>query len=61
MPAPRKPCSARQTIICSMVEVKPHIRLAPVKPAAEMANSNRVPKARDRKPDSGMAMTSAIR
>ena len=32
-----------------------------VKPAAEIANSSRVPKARDKKPDSGIAITSAIR
>src|SRR5712671_255035 len=32
-----------------------------VKPAAEIANSNRVPSARDRNPDNGIAITSAIR
>ena len=32
-----------------------------VKPEAEIANSSRVPNARDRKPDSGIAITSAIR
>ena len=32
-----------------------------VKPEAEIANSSRVPSARDRKPDSGIAITSAIR
>ena len=32
-----------------------------VKPAAEIANSSRVPSARDRNPDSGIAITSAIR
>ncbi len=61
MPPPMKPCSARQTIIWPMVEVSPHIRLAKVKPAAAVANMMRVPSARDRKPDSGMATTSAIR
>ena len=40
MPAPRKPWIARHTIICSIDEVKPHIRLAKVKPAAEIANSD---------------------
>ena len=35
--------------------------LASVKPAADVANRMRVPKARDRKPDSGIAITSAIR
>src|SRR5215218_7878598 len=61
MPAPRNPCSARHTIICSMVEAKPQKKLAMVKPEADIANSSRVPKARDRKPDSGIAITSAIR
>ena len=32
-----------------------------VKPDAEIANNSRVPKARDRKPDNGIAITSAIR
>src|SRR3954467_1087438 len=61
MPAPKKPWIARQTIICSMVEAKPHRKLAMVKPAAEMANNIRVPSARDMNPDSGIAITSAIR
>src|ERR1700726_3995973 len=61
MPAPRKPWIARHRIICSIDEVNPHNRLASVKPLAEIANSSRVPSARDRKPDSGIAITSAIR
>src|SRR3979411_117071 len=61
MPAPRKPWIARNTIICSMVEAKPHRKLAMVKPEAEIANSSRVPSARDMNPDSGIAITSAIR
>src|SRR3984957_13847485 len=61
MPAPRKPWIARHRIICSIDEVNPHSRLAIVKPEAEIANSSRVPSARDRKPDSGIAITSAIR
>src|ERR1700738_1384235 len=61
MPAPGKPWSARQTIICSIEEAKPHRKLAMVKPEAEIANSSRVPSARDRNPDSGIAITSAIR
>src|ERR1700674_3231535 len=61
MPAPRNPWIARHRIICSMVEAKPHRKLAMVKPEAEIANSSRVPSARDRKPDSGIAITSAIR
>ncbi len=44
-----------------MVEANPHRKLATVKPQAEIANSNRVPNARDRNPDSGIAITSAIR
>src|SRR6478609_11825306 len=61
MPAPRKPCSARQRIICSIEEAKPHRKLATVKPAAEIANNSRVPSARERNPDNGIAITSAIR
>src|SRR5688572_12697913 len=61
MPAPMNPWIARHTIICSMVEAKPHSRLAMVKPEAEIANNRRVPNARDRKPDSGIPITSAIR
>ena len=44
-----------------MDEDSPHIRLAKVKPAAAVANMARVPSARDRKPENGMATTSAIR
>src|SRR3954454_4657794 len=61
MPAPRKPWIARHRIICSMLEAKPQKKLAMVKPEAEIANSRRVPNARDRKPESGIAITSAIR
>ena len=61
MPAPRKPWMARQRIISSLEDAKPQSRLAKVKPPAEIANSSRVPSARDRKPDSGIAITSAIR
>src|SRR5436190_14643608 len=61
MPAPKNPCSARHRIICSMVEANPQKKLAMVKPEAEIANSRRVPNARDRNPDSGIAITSAIR
>jgi hypothetical protein len=56
-----KPWIARHTIISPIEPDRPHIRLAAVKPAAEIANSTRVPSARDRKPDSGMATTSAVR
>src|SRR3981189_3392018 len=61
MPAPRNPWIARQRIICSIDEAKPHRKLAMVKPEADIANNNRVPSARDRKPDNGIAITSAIR
>src|ERR1700737_2936330 len=61
MPAPRNPWIARHRIICSIVEANPHRKLATVKPEAEIANSNRVPNARDRNPDRGIAITSAIR
>src|SRR6202140_5223257 len=61
MPAPRNPWIARHRIICSIVVANPHRKLATVKPEAEIANSNRVPNARDRNPDSGIAITSAIR
>ena len=61
MPPPMKPWIARHTIISFIDEVSPHIRLAKVKPAAAVANMRRVPSARDRKPDSGMATTSAIK
>src|ERR1700722_16958322 len=61
MPAPRNPWIARQRIICSIEEANPHRKLAIVKPAAEIANNSRVPSARDRNPDNGIAITSAIR
>src|SRR3981189_3639742 len=61
MPAPRNPWIGRQRIICSIDEANPHRKLAMVKPAAEIANSNRVPSARDRNPDNGIAITSAIK
>src|SRR6202048_2938137 len=61
MPPPRNPWIARHRIICSMVEAKPHRKLATVKPEAEIANNNRVPSARDMNPESGIAITSAIR
>src|SRR5438876_4888908 len=61
MPAPKNPWIARQRIICSIVEANPHRKLAMVKPEAEIANSNLVPSARDRNPDRGIAITSAIR
>src|SRR3954451_17015404 len=61
MPPPKNPCTERHRIICSMVEAKPHKKLAMVNPQAEIANNSRVPSARDMNPDSGIAITSAIR
>src|SRR6202040_1787661 len=61
MPAPKKPWIARHRIICSIEEANPHRKLAIVKPAAEIANKSLVPSARDKNPDSGIAITSAIR
>src|SRR5260221_8618661 len=61
MPAPRNPWITRHRIICSMLEAKPQKKLAIVKPEAEIANSRRVPNARDKNPESGIAITSAIR
>ena len=61
MPPPMKPCSARHRII-SLIEVEvAHIRLIRVKPPAETTNIHRVEITRDRKPDRGIAMTSAMR
>src|SRR5262249_36538168 len=51
MPPPMKPCSARQTIISPIEDVKPHIRLAIVNPPAAAANMMRVPSTRERKPE----------
>src|SRR5579862_7183768 len=61
MPPPMKPWMARQTIMLSIEDVVPHMKLAKVKPAQETANSARVPNARDRNPESGIATTSATR
>jgi hypothetical protein len=52
---------ARHTIISLMLDAVPHMKLAAVNPAAEIANTSRVPSARDRYPDNGIITTSAIR
>ena len=44
-----------------MEEAVAHMKLMSVKPAAEAANSQRVDSARDRKPESGIITTSAMR
>src|SRR5215207_4545453 len=61
MPPPMKPWSARYTIICSMVVAVAHMKLMNVKPAAEMTNIQRVESTRDRVPERGIMITSAIR
>jgi hypothetical protein len=61
MPPPIKPCTARHTIMLPIDELRPHMTLARVKPAADAVNNVRVPSARDRKPESGIATTSAIK
>src|SRR5271170_6122911 len=61
MPAPRNPWIARHRIICSIEEANPHRKLAMVKPLADSANNSLVPSARDRNPDSGIAITSEIK
>ena len=58
---PRKPCSARNTIMLSMFHAQPHSRLVTVKPTAEAQNSQRVDITRDSQPDSGITTISAIR
>src|SRR5258707_15545412 len=59
MAPPMKPWTARHTIMSLIDEPSPHIKLAKVNPAADTANNVRVPSARDRKPDNGIATTSA--
>ena len=61
MPPPMKPWSARQTIISLMEDEVAHIRLMAVKPAAETENIHRVESTRESVPESGIAITSAIR
>ena len=61
MPPPMKPCSARQRIISSIELAWAHMKLMSVKPPAEMVKMTRVDTTRDRKPDSGIMITSATR
>ena len=56
-----KPCNARQTIISSIDVALEQKKLITVKPAAEATKTVRVENARDRNPDSGIMMTSAMR
>ena len=61
MPPPMNPCAARQTII-SLIEVEvAQARLISVKPPAEITNIHRVESTRERKPESGIEITSAMR
>ncbi len=61
MPPPMKPCSARHRIISSIVFDWAHMKLISVKPPAEIVKITRVETTRDRKPDSGIITTSAMR
>ena len=61
MAPPRKPCAARKAIMLSMSQADPHRTLVNVKPAAEMAKSQRVDSNRLKKPDSGIMTISATR
>src|SRR5262245_33550080 len=58
---PRKPCSARKTIMLWMSHAQPQRSEVSVKPAADAANSQRVDITRESQPESGMTMISAIR
>src|SRR3954447_22998769 len=58
---PRNPWSERKTISDSMFQASAQARLMKVKPVADMTKSQRVDNTRDRMPDSGIMMTSAIR
>jgi hypothetical protein len=61
MPPPMKPWSARQRIISSIELACAHMKLMSVKPPAEMVKMTRVDTTRDKKPDSGIMITSATR
>ena len=58
---PRKPCSARKTIIIGRLVAKAQRKDDAVKPSAESVNSTRVESIRDSVPDSGIMTISAIR
>jgi len=59
--APRRPWSARKTIMLWIFQARPQSRLVAVKPAAEAANSQRVENTRVSQPLSGITTISAIR
>ena len=61
MPPPMKPCSARHRIISWIEPAWAHMKLMSVKPPAEMVKISRVENTRERKPESGIMITSATR
>jgi hypothetical protein len=56
-----KPCSTRNTIMASRLVASAQPMLMSVKPAAEITNRTRVDMRRERYPENGIMMTSAIR
>src|SRR5690242_5887355 len=58
---PMNPWRARHRIIASRLLHAAHPRLVAVNPRAEAVNRARVPSARERYPESGIMMTSAMR
>ena len=58
---PRKPWMARATIMPPIVSTMAHSSEARVKPADDSTNSQRMERARDRNPHSGIITTSATR
>ena len=59
--APGRPCGARNRIMLSMFQARPHSRLAAVNPPAEAANSPPAENTRVSRPDSGMTTIPVIR
>jgi hypothetical protein len=58
---PTDPWIARMTIMVSMLVANPQPMLARVNPAADAVKSQRVEKARDNTPESGIMTISAMR
>src|SRR5579883_2885170 len=61
MAPPKKPCSARKTIIDGRFQAKAQAMLISVKVAADSAKSTRVERMRASRPESGIITTSATR
>ena len=61
MAPPRKPCAARNTIMELRFQAAAQSALASVKHPADSVNSTRVVSTRERKPESGIITTSAMR